>query len=500
MTPSAYAEADATALAGMVRDGAVSALQLVEHALAAREATSSLNAFVFADDEAARARAAGPLTGPFAGVPLAIKDFDGMVQGQPFTASTRFLEGFRAPVTHAALGRLLAAGFVPVGRTNLPELALLGTTEPAWRGPTRNPWSPDHSVGGSSGGSAAAVAARVVPVAHGGDGGGSIRIPASAAGLVGLKPTRGRVSLAPDGEGWGGYVQWGALTRTVRDCAALLDVMAGPEPGDPYAAPAGGPFLPEVGRDPGRLRIAVHAGSLYGRDTHPDCARAVSEAAGLLSRLGHDVVSASPALPRDALVRAYLTQVAVGTAVEIRMFERWTGRTARSWQFEPATWFLRQVGDALGAVELAEARDVNMEAGRRLADFHRDFDVWLTPTLAHPPARIGEGGLTTTDRAGLAILRRLPVGAVLRSALARLAENALERTPNTQLFNQTGQPAVSVPLGQSGALPIGVQLSGRMGEEGLLLRVAAQLEEVAPWSSRRPVVAYGEPVGSFARG
>ena len=481
---------DATGLAEAVRNGQATPKELVEAALARRDATRSLGAFVHDLDDTARRMADGPLPdGPFRGVPIAIKDFDGFVAGQPFTASCGFLRGFVPDRTSPAIERLFRAGFIPIGRTNLPELALLGTTESALRGPARNPWDPSRSSGGSSGGSATAVASGVVSVAHGGDGGGSLRIPAAATGLVGLKATRGRISVAPDGEGWGGYVQWGVLTRTVRDTAALLDVMAGPEPGDPYAAPpAPGPYAAEVGRDPGRLRIAFSAGSLYGRAVDPAVAKAVRDVAAHLAAQGHDVEEATPKLDRDALVKAYLTQVAVGTAAEVETFRRWTGRTPRASDFEPATWFLVQVGRTIPALDLAKARDVVQEAGRTMAEFHARRDVFLTATTTYMTPKIGARDLPAADGIGLAALRWAPVPRVLRGVLDSLAEKALEFTPNTQLFNQTGQPAISLPLAHHEGLPIGLQFSGRMGEEHVLIRLAAALERSLPWSGRRPAI------------
>jgi len=490
-----YVDCDATELARRVRAGEVSPSELVEVALAAVEAVNPrLNAVVHSMAESARAEARGPLPdGPFRGVPMVVKDFDGFVKGVPFTASTRFLEGFVPDHDSEAVARLRRAGLVFLAKTNLPELAIVGTTESAWRGAAHNPWNLDHTTGGSSGGSAALVAARAVPVGHGGDGGGSLRIPASACGLVGLKPTRGRVPLGPDfGEGWGGYVQWGTLTRTVRDTAAFLDVMAGPMEGDPYAAPAApGHFRDEVGAPPGRLRIAFTTRSLFGKATDPACAEAVQLTARLLEAHGHHVEEAHPPVDRDALIRAYLTQVGVGTAAEIHDMARWTGRTPRSSYFEPATWFLKQVGETLGGVDLQHARDAIQLAGRQMAAFHQRWDLLLLPTLAHPPVRLGELALKPAEAVGLAALRALPVGAAIRAVLAQLAANNFERTPNTQLFNQTGQPAISLPLHEAGGLPIGVQLAAPFGEDGRLLRVAAQLEAARPWIGRKPPVLAG---------
>lgn len=488
-----YTECDATELARRVRTGEVSPAELVDHAIAAIERVNpQLNAVVHKMYDAARAAAQGPLPeGPLRGVPMAVKDFDGFVQGVPFTASTRFLDGFVPDHDSEAIARLRRAGTVFLAKTNLPELAIVGTTESAFRGPAHNPWNLAHTTGGSSGGSAALVAARAVPVAHGGDGGGSLRIPASACGLVGLKATRGRIPLGPDfGEGWGGYVQWGVLTRSVRDTAAFLDVLSGPMPGDPYGvAPPERPFVQEVGAPPGRLRIGFSTRSFFGRDTHPECVRATHLAAKMLTDLGHDVEEAHPPFDRDKLVHAYLTQVGIGTAAEIDDMARWTGRTPTPDTFEPATWFLRQVGHALTGLDLQHARDAIQEAGRQMARYHATYDLFLGPTLAHPPVRLGELGLKPAERVGLAALRTVPVKGAIRAVLAQLAANNFERTPNTQLFNQTGQPAVSLPLHwTSDGLPVGVQLAGRMGEEGLLLRIAAQLEAAHPWKDRRPGV------------
>lgn len=488
-----YTDCDATELALRVRRGDVTPKELVERAIAAiDDVNGSLNAVVHRMGEQAKAAAVGELPdGPFRGVPMVVKDFDGLVKGVPYTASTRALDGFVPDHDSEAIARLRRAGFLFVAKTNCPELAILGTTEPEWRGATHNPWNVDHSVGGSSGGSASLVAARAVPVGHGGDGGGSLRIPASACGLVGLKCTRGRIPLGPDhGEGWGGYVQWGGLTRSVRDTAAVVDAMAGPMPGDPYAAPPlERPLAAEVGVDPGKLRIGFSTGSLFGKDIHPDNVAAVTEAAKTLSDLGHHVEEARPAFDRDALVLAYLTQVAVGVAAEIEEIGRWRGTEPKASSFEPATWFLAQIGRSVPALDLERARAAMHAASRSTAAFHATYDLFLCATTAYPPVKLGELALKPAEKVGLAVLRRAPVGAVLRKVLVGLADSNLERTPNTQLFNQTGQPAISLPLHQGASgLPIGVQLAAAMGGEPVLVRIASQLEAAKPWIGRRPKI------------
>ncbi|RME20389.1 MAG: amidase [Deltaproteobacteria bacterium] len=488
-----FIDCDATELARRVRTGEVSPAELVDRAIDAIEAVNpKLNAVVHRMYDKARARARGPLgDGPFAGVPMAVKDFDGFVKDEPYTASTRFLDGFVPDHDATAIARLREAGLIFLAKTNLSELAILGTTESEWRGPAHNPWNPAHTPGGSSGGSAALVAARAVPVAHGGDGGGSLRIPASACGLVGLKATRGRIPLAPDhGEGWGGYVQWGVLTRSVRDTAALLDVMAGPAPGDPYGvAPPARPYAEEVGADPGTLRVGLVTRSIFGRETAPDCRQAAERAAALLRELGHEVEEATLPVDRDRLALAYLVQVGVGVAAEIEEMGRWVGRRPTADMFEMGTWFLRQVGMSMTALDLQQARDAVQEAGRQMAEFHQRYDLFLGPTLAHPPVRLGQLALKPAERVGLAALRTMPLKPAIRQVLARLAANNFEYTPNTELFNQTGQPAISLPLHWSDAgLPIGVQLAAAMGREDLLIRVASQLEQAAPWIGRKPPV------------
>jgi amidase len=494
MAIQGYDEFDATALAELVRKKEVHPTELVEEALARIDALNpKLNAVVHRMHDQARKAAAGPLPeGPFTGVPFLVKDCDGYLAGEPYTCSSKALVGFIPDHDAEILARQRRSGVVIVGKTNTPELAILGITEPELRGPTRNPWNLEHTPGGSSGGSAACVAARMVPMAHGGDGGGSIRIPASACALFGFKPTRARNPLGPDkGEGWGGLVQQHVLTRSVRDSAAMLDATHGVDPGAPYAAPPPArPFLEEVGAPPGRLRIAFSTGSQLGRDVHPDCVAAVQDAAKLCQELGHSVVEDAPRIDREALVRAYLVIVASSIAAEVEEIAHLARKPLSSSDFEPSTWALAQIGQLLSAADLLRAREATHLAGRQVAAFFERYDVFLDATLAYPPVRVGELALKPSERAGLALLRTLPLKATYLKLLDVLAANNLERTPNTQLANMTGQPAMSVPLSWNAAsLPIGVQFAARFGDEATLFRLAAQLEQARPWAHRRPPVS-----------
>ncbi|MCY1077462.1 amidase [Archangium lansingense] len=491
MAIQGYDALDATALAELVRKKELHPTELVEETISRIEAVNpKLNAVVHKMYEQARKAAAGSLPeGPFTGVPFLVKDLDGYLAGEPFVGGCRALVGFIPDHDAELMARFRRAGVVIVAKTATPELGILGTTEPALNGPTRNPWNPEHSTGGSSGGSAACVAARVVPMAHGGDGGGSIRIPASACGLFGLKPTRARNPLGPDvGEGWGGFVQQHVLTRSVRDSAAMLDATQGADLGAPYAAPAPArPFLQEVGTAPGRLRIAFSTGSLYGKHVHPDCKAAVQDAVKLCQELGHELVDDAPRFDREELVRSYLVNVAANTSVQLEEIGQQRGKPVDATDVEPSTWALAQLGNILTAADLQRARNAMHRAGRMMAAFHERYDLFLDATLAYPPIRIGELALKPAELAALSVLRKLPLKPAFLKLLDELAGNSLEKTPNTQLFNQTGQPAMSVPLYWNAAgLPVGVQFAARFGDEATLFRLASQLEQARPWAGRKP--------------
>ncbi len=468
---------DASAQADLVRRGEVKPIELVEAAIRRiQDRNPRLNAVITPLYEKARQQAAGDLPGgPFRGVPFLLKDLDTYSAGDPFHAGMRFLRDHRYIATHDSYltAKLRAAGFVFLGKTNTPELGLNITTEPLAYGPSRNPWNPEHSTGGSSGGSAAAVAAGMVPAAHASDGGGSIRIPASECGLVGLKPSRGRVSLGPEhGEYWHGLVISHAVTRSVRDSAAILDAISGPMPGDPYTAPPPArPYAEEVGRAPGRLRVGVLT-STREIESHPECATAVRNAARLLESLGHRVEESYPE-PLDHAAETGQNFTVLVTAWVAAALDYWgaaIGKPVPEESVEPGTWSFAELGRACPAPIYLQAIDWMNGYTRRMAQWWENgFDLLLTPTITAPPPRIGE----------LAGSRENPGN----------VEKLLALIAFTPPFNITGQPAISLPLHWSAdGLPIGVQVVAAYGREDLLLRVAAQLEEASPWATRRPPV------------
>lgn len=475
---------DATAQAELVRTGQASPSELVEAAIARIERVDpELNAVIHRRSDAARAEAAGDLPdGPFRGVPLVLKDYMCHSAGDPFHEGMAFLQqrGWVEPNDTELAARFRVAGFVVVGRTNTPELALLPTTEPAAYGPTRNPWDTDRSTGGSSGGSAAAVASGMVPVGHGNDAGGSIRIPASECGLVGLKPSRGRVSNGPEfGDVMGGLVVEHVLTRSVRDTAAVLDAVHGMAPGDPFTAPAPvRPYLTEVGWEPGRLKIGMMS-TAPGGDVavHPSCVAAVEAAGKLLESLGHTVEASHPtALDDGSHVTHYITVYAAGAAWALDHWARKTGDAIGPNDVEPLTWAMAELGRAATAADLLSAREWLQSYARAIASWYdAGFDLLLTPTLAEPPPLLGE----------LASPPDNPLDALFRAAAL---------VPFTPPFNSTGQPAVSLPLHwDEMGLPIGVQLVAPYGREDELLRVAAQLESAQPWAGALPPVHASSP-------
>ncbi|HZK99332.1 MAG TPA: amidase [Caulobacteraceae bacterium] len=476
MNQSDYLAHDAVGLAGLIASRQVSAEEVLEAAIARTEALNpALNAVTLSLADEARARLHEiPPEGPLAGVPFLIKDLGAPVRGTPTTAGSRLFAQARAPADSALVAAYRRSGLVIFGKTNTPEFGLEPVTEPEMFGPTLNPWNVARTPGGSSGGAASAVAAGLVAAAHASDGGGSIRIPASCCGLFGLKPSRGRVSFAPADEGWGGFSAQHAVTRTVRDSAALLEIACRPAPGDPYwLDPPASPFATEVGREPGSLRIGFTTAALCAEALDPICAQAVRDAASLCASLGHHVEEATlPGNPeRLAAVTGAIVAASVAAALEGEAAQR--GRAIEEGEIEAFTWSLYQRGRAVSGAAYIQALRTAHAFGREVAPFFERFDVLLLATLGSPPIASGALRGEPPDPRGY-------------------AERLFAFMPNTQAFNVTGQPAMSVPLAWTAdGLPVGVQFVGRPAAEATLFRLAAQLEAAQPWAGRRPPAPFG---------
>jgi amidase len=486
---------DGMGLAKLLRSGQISARELVQAAIERIEAHNlRLNAVVHTMFEAALKAAQGPLPdGVFKGVPFLLKDLLSWYEGEPLTSGSRLFAGWRAPQDSEIVRRYRRSGVIVLGKTNTPEFGLVPFCEPELFGPTRNPWALDRTPGGSSGGSAAAVACGMVPLAGGGDGGGSIRIPASCCGIFGLKPTRGRTPTGPyHGELWRGAVVEHVLSRSVRDSAAMLDAIAGPDVGAPYYPPSPErPYLEEIALPPRSLRIAFTPDSLLGGAVHPDCRRAVSEAARLLEQLGHTVLEDRPRFDREEFKRSFLTVVLSETAADLEDAQHLLGRRARRRELEVTTWSMVLMGRGIGAAQYSMAVRRLQRLGRQIAAFFQSYDVLLTPTLAAPPVPIGSLQPRPAERLALEVLGAVRAGRILRAldTMTRSAERVFEWMAFTPLANVTGQPAMSVPLARSAdGLPVGVHFTAKYGDEATLFRLAAQLERAAPWANCHPPI------------
>ncbi|MDR3528013.1 MAG: amidase family protein [Rhizomicrobium sp.] len=473
MTIPEYGRLDATALAALVACKEVSAAELLEEAITrAERANPALNAIVYKDYARAREAAKAPPSGAFVGVPFVLKDISLLAEGTPTRQGSRFISA--APADHDShlMTRFRAAGLIAFAKTNVPEFGLVPTTEGKLYGVAHNPWSLAHSTGGSSGGSAAAVAAGIVPMAHANDGGGSIRIPASACGLVGLKPTRGRISAGPDiADSLDGLAIEFAVTRSVRDSAALLDAVAGNAPGDPYSAPPQPEsFAAAALQSPRPLRIAFTTHRLDGTPVHPDCAAAVEHTAKLCAALGHHIEEASPKLNPALTAASFADLWCSHLASLIEFIARTTGQTPGPDNLEGLTLAYYAKGKAISATRYIQAKMVLGRVTRGVARFHQRYDLWLTPTLGEPVWPLGRFNPDRSD---------------IEAAMDEFGAYV----PFTPLQNITGQPAIAVPLyWNSEGLPIGVQFAAAFGDETTLLQLATQLEQAQPWAQRYQAV------------
>lgn len=469
-----YADTDALGLADLVRRKAVTAAELTAVAIEVIEDLDpKLNAVVVRDFERALT-ARPPGDGPFAGVPYLLKDIGSACEGLPLTAGLAYRKDYVCSSDSEMVRRLKAAGLTILGRTNVPENGWCIATEPRFHGPTLSPWDPGVTPGGSSGGAAAAVASRMVPMAEGSDGAGSIRVPASCCGLVGLKPSRGRITYGPDEiDVWFGSVSTFALTRTVRDSAALLDATAGNLPGDPYTPPSpDGSWLAGLADGPTRVRIGFTLTTPWGPPFAPEVAEAVKATAALLEKLGHEVVEHPFTSDLEGPWVAYNRMNAVQIALDFDRLAGVVGRPVAESDLVAFNWAHARRGRSLSGIDHTAAVDAIRKANARIqAELHR-FDAYLTPTLTQPPRPVGYWDMNDPD---------------VDRYLAKWTDAAFMFA-----FNVSGLPAMSVPAASTErGVPIGIQLVGRYGDEATILRLAAQVEEARPWIDRRPAVCAG---------
>jgi amidase len=485
-----YIALDGLGLAEAVAAGEVKAAELLQLAQARADLVNpAVNAIVTRLDQRAEQQVTGDLGGPFAGVPFLIKDLHQDLAGTTSSDGCRALANRTASDTSTVVQRWLDAGLVIFGKTNTPEFGSKGVTEPELFGPTRNPWDLDRTSGGSSGGAAAAVAAGIIPVAGASDGGGSIRIPAACTGLVGLKAGRGLIPSGPDAsDPLNGQATNGVISRSVRDTAAMLDVLSGPDPVSAFApALPDGSFRDELDRPPDRLRVGFTTFSAIRGTAHPEAVRAVEHAAQLLTELGHEVDEVSPSWDDHELAHDFLTVWFVQQAIEVARIKRDTG--AKDSGFEQDTRLMAALGRAVGGVEVQAATERRHEHIAGLAQLHASHDLLMTPTLGEPPIRVGSLDLPAVIRKAADGILRTRTTRILQ--LTGIADDIIQRNlgwvPYTQLANITGRPAISLPLYWTpDDLPLGVQFVAPLSGEKLLLRLARQLELAAPWAQRRP--------------
>ncbi|MEJ2727241.1 MAG: amidase [Deltaproteobacteria bacterium] len=490
-----YNQYDGLGLAELVRKKEVSAEELCEEAITRIERVNpTLNAVITPMYDLARKAVSSNLPdGPFTGVPFLLKDLLGDYAGVPQTMGSRACKNYIPTRDSELVKRYKQAGLVIMGKTNVPEFGLLGVTEPELHGPTRNPWNPDHTPGGSSGGSAAAVASGMVPLASANDGAGSIRIPASCCGLFGLKVTRGRTPNGPiHGRTWQGAVVEHVISRSVRDSAAILDATQGADVGAPFVIPPPQrPYMQEIETHPGQLKIAFNIQSPIDTDVHPECIRAVEKTVSLLEELGHRVEDARPKINGQALAEGFLILYSAEVATIFDALVPLLGRKVRASDVETVTWTLGLMGRIYSADQIVKAKHEWELAGRIMGRFHETYDLYLTPTVAYPPVKIGELALKPIERVLLKVINSLRLGRLLIASgvTDKLEIENLSKTPFTELANFTGQPAMSVPLHWTpDNLPCGAQFMGRYGDEATLLQLAAQLEKAQPWFDKRPPI------------
>jgi len=492
MAFSEYGKHDGLGLAELVRRKKVSPAELVEEAISRIETHNpKLNAVVYKLYDRARTAAKGKLpNGPFKGVPFLMKDLAATLAGIPTSGGNKLWKNIPSKISSEMAKRWEASGAIVVGKTNTPEFGLTPYTESDTLGAALNPWDITRSPGGSSGGSGAAVAARLVPFATGGDGGGSIRIPSSACGLFGLKPTRGRTPTGPIiGEAWQGFSLEHVLTRSVRDSAAMLDATKGPDVGAPYIIPDAGPFVKEVGKRTGKLRIAFSTKPMLGKNVHADCVKGVEETVALLKSLGHEMVEDAPAINGEEYSLHFLTIIAGQMRADIEEIAEIAGKKVSLDDFDTITFGTGLFGTVLKASDYAKAIRYLQIVSRDIGRFFENYDVLLTPVLSQPPVKIGALKLSTAEQNQIKLIARTGATWILDAMgiIKPVAAQTFEFVPWTPVFNVTGQPAMSVPLHWNEAgLPIGMHFVGKWGAEATLFQLAGQLEKAKPWFDKAP--------------
>lgn len=487
-----YQKYDGLGLAGLVAKKEVSPADLLDAAIEQIEKKNPrLNSVILKMYDHARKSLETQGSGPFAGVPFLLKDLLAAYAGVPMSSGSRAYKNYIPPVDSELVKRFKKTGVVILGKTNTPEFGLMAVTEPELHGPTRNPWDTDRTPGGSSGGSASAVSSGMTPIACAGDGGGSIRIPSSHCGIFGLKPSRGRNPTGPYyGEIWQGAVVEHIVSRSVRDSAAMLDATLGDDTGAPYTIqrPTKS-YQSLLDGNPGKLKIGFSTKSPIGTEVHAHCKEAVADAAKLLADLGHHVEEADPAFDGQALAKSYLIMYFGEILEEIRSAGENLKRRPRKSDFEATTWMLGLLGKAFSAADFVHAMKEWHKLGRVMGTYHEKYDLFLTPTAAFPPVRIGELQPKPAEKVLMSVINFFGAGKLLKASgiVDQLAEQSLSKTPFTQLANLTGAPAMSVPLyWSSDKLPIGAHFAAAIGREDLLFSLAGQLEKARPWFDRRP--------------
>jgi amidase len=485
-----YVNFDGIALAELVKNKQVTPLELVDLAISQIEKHNpNLNAVIHTMYEQAVSSAKKDVKGPFAGVPILLKDFSQEMKGEPKSSGCKALRSYRSQSDSEYAARLRESGFLFLGQTNVPEFAIMAYTEPAEYGPTRNPWSTGHTPGGSSGGSGSAVASGMVPIAGANDGGGSIRIPAAYCGLFGLKPTRGRTPVGPR---YGRFLHGAAvehvLARSVRDSAGVLDVLKGSEKGAAFSAPKfEGSYLQTLDKPfEQQMKIAFSVKSPIGTEVDPECKKAVMKTVGYLEANGFKVEEMDAPVDGKKIATSFLTAYFAEVSATLASLDAVLGRKASFSDVEPTTWLMGLLGKTITAQDFVISLREWDIAAFAMESFHEEFDFYVTPATAYPPARIGEHELKWIEKFALQVTGKMGTARLLRKMgiIDQLVEDSLKRVPFTQLANLTGQPAMSVPLHSTKeGLPVGVQFMAARSREDLLLKMAFWLEQTDLWES-----------------